>query len=323
MDIAAYSQIPQGLLEQYNALLLHCGLTSEGACELYIFATHFGRVLGCVALDGCVIKQLAVLKSAEGEGIAALLVSQAVLQATQRGRGRLFLFTKPQNRFVMGSLGFYPVIQTSDALMMENRRDGLEQFLTKTLDTIGGSADGAVVCNCNPFTLGHQHLIEYAAQGCKRLAVFVLSQQSGMFSFSDRLEMVRRGTEHINNACVLGGGDYIISNATFPTYFIKDRARVNDIRADLDLLLFAKKIAPALGIEKRFVGEEPFDTVTNQYNIRMKQLLNEAGISVFELPRYKGISASRVRRLIDESNLLAIRPLVPKTTYEYCENLFK
>lgn len=33
---------------------------------------------------------------------------------------------------------------------------------------------------------------------------------------------------------VVGGGDYIISNATFPSYFLKDTQIINDVHAKID-----------------------------------------------------------------------------------------
>ena len=37
--------------------------------------------------------------------------------------------------------------------------------------------------------------------------------------------------------------------------------------------IFGKYICPSLGISIRFVGEEPLDNVTNQYNKAMKEIL--------------------------------------------------
>lgn len=37
-----------------------------------------------------------------------------------------------------------------------------------------------------------------------------------------------------------------------------------------DITIFAEKIAPHLNIKYRFVGEEPEDAVTSQYNDAMK-----------------------------------------------------
>ena len=92
--------------------------------------------------------------------------------------------------------------------------------------------------------------------------------------------------------------------------------RADKSAADLDVELFRTRIAPALSITKRFVGEEPFSPTTRAYNERMKQLLPESGIELIEIPRFDAISASRVRALIREGKPECTQDLVPETTYE-------
>jgi len=201
-------------------------------------------------------------------------------------------------------------------LMMEHRRGGVERYLA-SLPAYDGES-GAVVCHANPFTRGHRHLVEYAAARCPHLYVFVLSEETGDFPAADRLELVRRGTEDLPNVDVVPGGDYIISRATFPAYFLQGDPE--QARCDLELTLFGKRIAPALGITRRFVGQEPYSPVTARYNRRMQALLPRWGISVTEIPRLEGISASRVRQLLRQGRLADIQPLVPETTYAYCRD---
>lgn len=92
---------------------------------------------------------------------------------------------------------------------------------------------------------GHRHLVEYAAARCPHLYVFVLSEETGDFPAADRLELVRRGTADLPNVDVVPGGDYIISRATFPAYFLQGDPE--QARCDLELTLFGKRIAPGPG----------------------------------------------------------------------------
>ncbi len=134
---------------------------------------------------------------------------------------------------------------------------------------------------------------------------------------------------HLKNLTVHEGSDYIISKATFPTYFIKDKGQVDSLFTELDLNVFRHHIAPELGITHRFVGKEPLCVVTNEYNVQMKKILSRPStspiIEVVELERieYKGepISASRVRRLMQEKNREEIRHLVPPSTYALIEQM--
>ena len=99
-----------------------------------------------------------------------------------------------------------------------------------------------------------------------------MSEDASAFPAKVRLDLVRRGTADIKNVIVTESRDYLVSRATFPTYFIKDRASTANVQTDLDIAIFTERIAPALHITRRFVGTEPFCPVTRAYNERMKQL---------------------------------------------------
>lgn len=186
---------------------------------------------------------------------------------------------------------------------------------------------GSIVMNCNPFTLGHLYLIETAYKQVDSLCIFVVEEDKSFFSFDDRIELVRQGVKHLNNVCVVPSGNYIISADTFPGYFYKDGNNEIDVDVTEDIRIFGEYIASGLGITKRFVGEEPFDYVTRQYNEGMKRILPEYGVEVIEIPRYKGknqeiISASKVREYLSERNFEKLKRMVPKTTYEYLKKKY-
>lgn len=180
---------------------------------------------------------------------------------------------------------------------------------------------GAIVMNCNPFTLGHKHLIEYAVARVSHLFIFVVEEDKSVFSFEDRIDLVRKGTEDFPNVTVLPSGRFIISSLTFSEYFNKSSLQEQQIDPTLDVELFAKEIAPELGISVRYAGEEPIDHVTMQYNETMRQILPTYGIDFVTIPRKKSgdevISASRVRKLLQEDDMDAISHMVPSTTLEY------
>ena len=186
---------------------------------------------------------------------------------------------------------------------------------------------GTIVMNCNPFTNGHRHLIEYAAKESDWLYIFVVEEDKSIFRFKDRFELVKQGTKDINNVTVLPSGSFIISQLTFPEYSQKSSMQDTKIDPSLDVNLFAKYIAPVLGINMRFAGEEPLDKITYQYNECMKQILPKYGIEFREIPRKElggtVISASRVRKLLKENNFEDIRAIVPETTFNYLKSLKK
>ena len=176
---------------------------------------------------------------------------------------------------------------------------------------------GCIVMNCNPFTLGHRYLIEQAAKQVERLYVMVVREDCSLFAYTERKAMVEQGVADIENVNVIDGSDYAISRATFPTYFLKRLDDAADTQMLLDLDLFRRHIAPALGATVRFVGTEPTDQLTRRYN----QLMHEVLKDVREINRLEkdsnAVSASRVRKAMEEGDMNTIRQLVPLTTLPY------
>ena len=176
---------------------------------------------------------------------------------------------------------------------------------------------GCIVMNCNPFTLGHRYLIEQAAKQVERLYVMVVKEDCSLFAYTERKAMVEQGVADIENVSIIDGSDYAISRATFPTYFLKRLDDAADTQMLLDLDLFRRHIAPALGATVRFVGTEPTDQLTRRYN----QLMHEALKDVREINRLEkdgnAVSASRVRKAMEEGDMNTIRQLVPPTTLPY------
>ena len=176
---------------------------------------------------------------------------------------------------------------------------------------------GVVVMNCNPFTLGHRYLIEQAAKQVERLFVMVVREDCSLFAYAERKAMVEQGVAHLENVTVIDGSEYAISQATFPTYFLKRLDDAADTQMLLDLDLFSRHIAPALGATVRFVGTEPTDRLTRRYN----QLMHEVLADVREIVRLEkegnAVSASRVRKAMEQGDMSTIRQLVPPTTLPY------
>ena len=178
---------------------------------------------------------------------------------------------------------------------------------------------GVVVMNCNPFTLGHRYLVESASRMVEHLFVIVVREDRSAFSYQERKAMVTAGTADLKNVTVCDGSEYAISNTTFPTYFLKRLSDATDTQILLDLDLFRRHIAPALGAEVRFVGTEPTDELTRRYNELMMESLGKD--HVVQIPRLENggvaVSASRVRRAMESNSLKEAAQLVPPTTLPY------
>lgn len=180
---------------------------------------------------------------------------------------------------------------------------------------------GAIVMNCNPFTSGHRYLIETAAKQVDCLYVFVVEEDKSVFKFKDRIELVRLGTEDLENVIVLPSGQFMISSLTFPEYFKKETEKNVVIDSSLDLQLFGEKVAKKYNISIRFAGEEPNDAVTRQYNRNMEEMLPKYGVEFREIKRMttegEVISATTVRECLKNRDYVRLRKLVPDTTYNW------
>ncbi len=136
-----------------------------------------------------------------------------------------------------------------------------------------------------------------------------------------REKLIKEGTADLKNVLVHPTQSYLVSSATFPSYFIRSDDALTLAQAKLDTTVFSQ-IAKALNITDRFVGEEPLSPATALYNQAMQELLPQEGIGLHILKR-KGdkasspISASRVRALLKTGDIEAIRPLVPSSTYQF------
>jgi [citrate (pro-3S)-lyase] ligase len=183
---------------------------------------------------------------------------------------------------------------------------------------------GAIVMNCNPFTLGHKHIIAESLKRVHKLYIFVVEEDKSYFSFAARYAMVRDGVREFGSrVCVVPSGTFILSSTTFPDYFCKDVISYEP-DARTDIMIFCSTVAPALGIQVRLFGEEPYCKVTAAYHKQLSELIRICGFLPIQIPRLAvrgtGISASSVRRLLAEGQFSQLARLVPPTTMPYVIN---
>lgn len=321
MDIEVHCPLQGSKVNIWSDFLAKAGLAADTDAEQTVLLWDAEQLVATGSRTGNVLKYIAVDPARQGEGLLAKILTALRQEAFREGHQHLFLYTKPANASLFSDLLFYPVAQTGDVLLMEDRNCGIHSFIRNLSQQKHTGKIGATVMNCDPFTLGHQYLIETAAKDCDYLYVFVLSEDKGYFGAADRLEMVRRGTQHLSNVTVLPTGPYLISSATFPTYFLKNRDLAEQVHCQLDVEIFVRYFVPAFSISTRYVGTEPLSPLTEQYNGILKAQLPAYGIEVVEVPRRTvenaPISASAVRNALRDGKLQAVQALVPHTTFAY------
>ena len=293
-----------------------------GEVDLYLAVlSEEGAILAGGGLQRDILKCLAVSAEARSLGLSVPLISRLISVASERGYTNVKVFTKPENRSVFESLGFKLLAEAPKAILMENGR-GLEEYCQYLC---AHQAPGVIIMNANPFTLGHRYLVEQASlsfrapEGRRNLTIIPVKEDASRFPYSERLEMIRTGSGDM--ADVVEGSDYQISAATFPTYFLKNLSDAAETQMRLDIDLFGRHIAPALGAHVRFVGTEPADPLTARYNALMKELLPKYGVEVVEISRLTDpespVTATRVRSLLDAGLFKAASALTLESTWPY------
>ena len=282
-----------------------------------------GNIIAGGGLQGNVIKCIAVGEAARETGLSNKLISHLIAMATQQGADSVKVYTKPDNRTVFQSMGFNIIASAPCAILMENGLKGIGAYTDYLRRVRGNRPDGAaaIVMNANPFTRGHRYLVEQAAKEASTLYVIAVREDRSTFSYAERLAMIQAGCEELDNVTVVEGSDYAISELTFPTYFLKQMTDATDTHITLDLNVFARHIAPALGVTTRYVGSEPIDKLTRRYNELMQEQLPQHGITVKTVERLmqdgQPVSASRVRQALADGSLSQASALVPATSVPY------
>lgn len=357
-------------LKDAEGLLTACGLTKpqgvdytagvfsmeSGACGagdgFEDGAFGKGRLAATGSLKGDMLQGIAVDPEFQGEDLTGKLLTHLIGAGRKRGFHSLYLFTKPEKTTQFIGLGFRLVAKAGPyAALLEWGEEGVKEYMDQlaavrkqtesgVAASLSASGTGALVMNCNPFTKGHRYLIEYAAVRKRHVYVLAVEEDVSLFSFADRLEMLRRGTADLPNVTVIPGGRYAVSTLTFPSYFT-GAENLAAAHAAMDGELFASCIAPALGVDERFLGTEPLSAVTAVYNETLKARLPKRGIAVTEVPRLKCteaeegeavISATKVREILRngwrsaglEHGLSAecvglLRSFLPETTLAYLQ----
>ena len=311
------------MMEKIKALLEGEGIRPDANLDYTCAVTD--EDYNVLATGSCfknTLRCMAVSHEHQGEGLMNTVVTHLIDVQYQRGNTRLYLYTKCSSAKFFADLGFHEIVRIEDELVfMENSRTGFSDYLARLKKEYReGSSVAAIVMNANPFTLGHRYLTERAAKENDVVHLFAVSEDASLIPYSVRKKLILDGVADLPNVFVHDSGPYIISSATFPSYFQRDEESVIRGHALLDLTIFTQ-IADTLGITVRYVGEEPKSLVTGIYNEIMQRELPLHGIRCVVIPRkeYNGevVSASTVRKALQEENWTLLQNLVPEATYRY------
>lgn len=298
-------------------------LSFDGDVEYTVALRQEDRLVGTGSFAGEVLRNIAVDETVQGAGLTSMILTSLMQEQARRGRMHYFIFTKPSAAYLFSSLGFQEIARAEPlAVLLESGLGSVASYcdMVEKEAVHLSNPRSAVVVNCNPFTKGHRALISRAAEESSGVIVFVVSEDKSLFPFEHRIQLVKAGLADLPNVVVVPAGKYIISAATFPTYFTREVDQAT-AQTRLDVELFASQIARRLNITARYIGEEPYCAITNAYNQAMVDILPRYGIEFRMIQRIEIdgdiISASKVRDMIRQGDWEGIKKVVPPTTYEY------
>jgi [citrate (pro-3S)-lyase] ligase len=242
--------------------------------ELFVTASEEGEMVACGGISGKILKCVAVTPRLRGQRFVLKVIDELLEAAKKRGQKELFLFSSPKNQAYFESHGFGLIGSSGNEVILMENTDNLGRYKAQLREKrVEGKAIGSAVLCDTPLRDREIALIQRASHMCDWLHVFIVCDHDKEGFTSDRAAVLRERLKAFENITVHERSEYMISKATFPTYFIQDQDRISALHAELDLKIFKEHIAPSLGITHRFVGSE--SDVNESHNVLMEHILSK------------------------------------------------
>lgn len=339
MNLQKINQNVLSQKEKLTALLKQNGLALDPLESVYGIFDEADNLIACGGREKNVFKCFAVNPEFKGMGLADEILSALLKESYRENYKSFFIFTKKTSVQFFTNAGFVILETADDSALLYRSEKTAEQIIKENISRYCSGADikkslnAAIVMNANPFTLGHRYLIDEALKYCgseRKLFIFVVETDKSFFQFKDRFELVKENTKNLKNVFVLPSSEFLISTATFPSYFLKEKMLVQKNQTQLDARIFLKYFVPLFNIGTRFLGEEPFDAGTRLYNeTLLKELPPECDVKIISRKKIKTgneekiISATAVRAAYKKNSLEEVKDYVPQSTYNFLLELKK
>jgi len=309
--------------EEIKIFLKKFDLEYENDIDYTIAIYDKGKVIATASKAKNLLKCFAILEDYQGQGITNSLVKKIEDRMFMESLYHFFIYTPSCNKDIFTSIGYHEIITSNHISILENGNKTIETYLYELKDKydLSDNEKACIVMNANPFTLGHRYLVEEASKENDEVIIFVVSENQSSFPFEVRFQLIVEGVRDLKNVYVVETGPYMISNATFPTYFLKKKSDVVTLQTKIDCEIFLKYYHHIFHITKRYIGNEPYCEVTKTYNEWMHALLPLGGVEVKQITRKQVfediISASKVRELIKQDDYEQVKNFVPQSTYAF------
>lgn len=277
------------------------------------------ELIGTGSRNKNIFKLFAVDPAYQSMGVMELLIQKLLEDAMDENIKEIFVYTNVDLIPMFESFHFKNLANTDKTSLLFKGKDVYEYLEALNVPELSGVV-GAVVMNANPFTKGHEYLIDQALLEVDWLLFFLVEENVSFFSFKDRLIMAELGVYGKERVIVRPSTSFLISRATFPSYFLKEKQLIDEEHAKIDAMVFRDYFVPFFQIDKRFLGSEPLDESTLLYNNILSHILGkEIDVKIIDRLELDGevVSASRVRKNLVTREYEAIKPLVTEDVYAY------
>jgi len=293
-------------IAKVTSFLQDNGLKFDADITETLYIEDDNELIASISRSSYIIKCLAVKSDRRGENLAGIILSELLQDMRQEGINYFQVFTKSEYIFVFESMGFRLLAKTTRVAILEAGESRIAEKMAeikiqierRLKTSILNRNIGAIVVNCNPMTKGHYQLILDSAVNHDLFLVFVVEEDQSVFDFEERFAFVRNALKDQEQIMVLPSTKYMVSQLTFPSYFLKTIDEAEYEHAMLDAIIFRDHFLKDLNIAKRYIGTET-EPVMTAYNKILKDILNDA---IVERERFcldnTVISASIVRKLI-------------------------
>lgn len=278
------------------------------------------EIIATISKAEYIIKCLAVDPLHQQENLASKLISEMILLLASQNKYYYQVFTKLEYIKQFTLMNFMLLATSEKVAFLEGGTPTISEVLEKLKKKLRleygpdffNQDIGSIVVNCNPVTKGHLQLIEHISRLHTYVIVFLLEEDISYFTYQERYSMLYLATRTLTNVIILPSTRYIISKETFPNYFLKNLDEHAKEYATIDGKIFKDYFMKALNIKKRYVGSES-NELMKLYNQSLKEAL---GNNLIEVERYldngKVISATLVRKYLEDKKIEDAMQLVPK-----------
>jgi [citrate (pro-3S)-lyase] ligase len=307
-------------IEKVSLFLQENGLKYDADITETLYIEQDNTVIASISRSAYLIKCLAVRENRRGENLAGTILSELLSNMRLEGLNYYQVYTKSTYIPSFESMGFRLLANSGHVAILEagesridDKMEEIKEAVEKHINaSVFNKNIGAIVVNCNPMTKGHYQLILDSAKKHDVFLVFVVEEDQSFFNYEERFAFVHNALMAYPNIMVLPSTKYMVSQLTFPSYFLKTIDEAEYEHALLDAIIFRDHFVKKLNIAKRYIGSE-VEAVMVAYNKILKDQLKDL---IVEQKRFtlgnETISASLVRKLIFENRIEEAVKYIPE-----------